>query len=311
MSSSDQYLRKCSLIVSTGGDGLDLSQLRIVFKTRQSDVQTPNTAIIRVYNLSDHTAQSVQKEFTAVRLQAGYETGAFGTIFDGTIKQVRRGRENPTDTYLDILAGDGDKAYNQAVISKSMAAGYTDKDELDALVQSMGLPPGYIADMTPGAGQRGQVLYGLARDHMRNLADRNGMTWSIQNGQVQMIPNTGYKPGTAVVLNSNTGMIGLPEQTEGGILVRSLLNPNIKIGCLLQIDNASIQQDLFGGKFLNAPGRLENLKGVKPKITSDGFYKTYVAEFEGDTRGEPWYCDMTCLAVDKSAPANSSVKAPA
>jgi len=308
---SDQYLRKCSLIVSENGSGIDLSQMRIVFKTTQSDVQTPNTAVIRVYNLSDKTAKSVQKEFTAVRLQAGYETGAFGTIFDGTIKQVRRGRENPTDTYLDILAADGDKAYNQGVISKSLAAGATAEDERNALIDAFGLPKGYVADLPPGAAQRGQVKYGMARDHMRDLANTNGMTWSIQNGQIQMIPNTGYRPGTAVVLNSNTGMIGLPVQTEGGILVKCLLNPNIKIGSLLQINNASIQRDLIGGKLLNAPGRLEELSGFRPKVTDDGFYRVYVNEFEGDTRGTPWYNDITCLAVDRSAPADKSVKAPA
>jgi baseplate hub protein gp41 len=308
---SDQYLRKCSLIVSDSGKGLDLSEMRIVFKTTQSDVQTPNAALIRVYNLSDETAQSVKKEFTAVRLQAGYETGAFGTIFDGTIKQVRRGRENPTDTYLDILAADGDKAYNQGVISKSLAAGATPSDERKALIDAMGIPAGYVADMPPGAAQRGQVKYGMARDYMRDLADTNSMTWSIQNGQVQMIPTTGFRPGTAVVLNSNTGMIGLPVQTEGGILVKCLLNPNIKIGCLLQIDNKSIQGNLLGGKLLNAPGRLENLQGFQPKITDDGFYRVYVNEFEGDTRGLPWWNNITCLAVDRSAPAAISVKAPA
>lgn len=310
MTVSDQYLRKCSLIVSANGSGLDLSQMRIVFKTTQSDVQTPNTALIRVYNLSDDTANSVQKEFTRVRLQAGYEAGAFGTIFDGTIKQTRKGRENPTDTYVDILAADGDQAYNQGFISKSLAAGATAEDERKALATAMGIPEGYVADLPPGAAQRGQVKYGMSRDFMRDLADSNGMTWSIQNGQLQMIPNTGYRSGTAVVLNSNTGMVGLPQQTEGGILVKCLLNPNIKIGCLVQIDNASIQKDLLGGQLLNAPGRLEDLQGFRPKTTADGFYRVYVSEFEGDTRGQPWYTDITCLAVDKSASVDQSVKAP-
>lgn len=308
---SDQYLRKVGLIVSDGGDGLNIDELRVVFKVSQSDVQTPNHAIIRVYNLSDETAQAIQKEFTAVRLQAGYQDGAYGVVFSGTIKQVRRGRESPTDTFLDILAADGDQAYNLGFVNKSLAAGATAEDERNALVDAMGIPKGYVADMPPGAAQRGQVKFGMARDYMRDLSSTNNMTWSIQNGQVQMIPNTGYRPGTAVVLNANTGMIGLPVQTEGGILVKCLLNPNIKIGSLLQIDNQSIQRDLFGGKLLNAPGRLEELQGIKPKITDDGFYRVYVNEFEGDTHGQPWYNEITCLAVDKSSPEAQSVKNPA
>ena len=40
----------------------------------------------------------------------------------------------------------------------------------------------------------------------------------------------------------------------------------------------------------------------------DGFYKVLVHEIEGDTRGEPWYSTLTCLAVDKSAAAGSQVQ---
>lgn len=309
--SSDQYLRKCSLVVTAGSSGLDLSQLRIVFKTTQSDVRTPNTALIRVFNLSDQTAQSVANEFSAVQLQAGYENGAFGTIFSGTIKQVRRGRVSPTDTYLDILAADGDIPYNQGIINKSLAAGATPTDERSALVNSMGIPLGYSADMPPGAAQRGQVKYGMSRDYMSDLANSNGMNWSIQNGQVVMIPKTGFRPGTAVVLTSDTGLIGLPQQTAGGILAKCLLNPNIKIGALVQINNKSIQQNLLSGELLNSPNASQAFAAFQPKITADGFYKVYVNEFSGDTRGQDWYNDITCLAVDMSAPAATSVKAPA
>jgi hypothetical protein len=325
---SDQYLRKVSLVVTSPTqqgptpsgaalgnsaiqNGLDLSQLRISFKVTQSDVRTPNTALIRVFNLSDQTAQSVANEFSDVQLQAGYENGAFGTIFSGTIKQVRRGRVSPTDTYLDILAADGDIPYNQAVIIKSLAAGATNKDKLDALAKSMGIPLGYIPDLPPGAIQRGQVMYGMSRDYMSDLAHNTGTSWSIQNGQIQMIPKTGYRPGTAVVLNSDTGLIGLPQQTAGGILAKCLLNPNIKIGALVQINNASIQRDLLGGQLLFSPNASQAFPAFQPKITADGIYRVYVSEFEGDTRGQPFYTSITCLAVDMSAPAATSVQAPA
>jgi hypothetical protein len=307
VTSSDQYLRKVGLTLINGSKGLDLSNMRVRFITSQSDIETPNHVIIRVYNLSDATAQSAQKEFQNVILQAGYETGAFGIIFTGTIKQIRRGREDATDTYLDISAADGDIAYNQGIINKTLAAGATAADERNALISAMGIPAGYVADMPPGAAQRGQVKYGMARNYMRDLADTNGMTWSIQNGQVQMIPTTGYRPGTAVVLNSNTGMIGLPQQTEGGILVKCLLNPNIKIGGMVQINNASIQKSLLGGQTLQRPGRLEDQAGLLPKTTNDGFYKVYVCEHEGDTRGQEWYSKLTCLSIDKSSPPNQSV----
>jgi hypothetical protein len=71
-----------------------LSALRVVFHVRRGDLQTPNSAAIRVYNVSETTKQRIEKEFTRVVLQGGYQ-GNFGIIFDGTIKQVRRGQEQP------------------------------------------------------------------------------------------------------------------------------------------------------------------------------------------------------------------------
>lgn len=304
---SDQWIRKCVLVVSAGGKGLDLSQMRIVFKTFQSDARTPNHAIIRVYNLSDDTAQRVQREFTDVTLQAGYENGHFGVIFKGTIKQVRRGRINATDTYTDVLAADGDLAYTQAVINKSIARA-TATDQRDAARQAMNIPNGYVADLPQSALSRGKVLFGMAGDTLSTVADTAGMTWSIQGGELVMIGLTSYRPGEAVVLNSATGLIGLPEQTEAGISVRCLLNSNLRIGSLVRIDNASVQRAFLGPEFLFTPGRLEDVKGFQPKIADDGYYRIYCCEFDGDTRGAPWYANLICLAVDKSAPPDKSVK---
>lgn len=41
-------------------------------------------------------------------------------------------------------------------------------------------------------------------------------------------------------------------------------------------------------------------------VTDDGYYKIIVLEHEGDTRGNPWYSNIVCLAVDMSANANQA-----
>jgi hypothetical protein len=310
-SNQQQFLRKIGLFVTAGSSGLDLSNMRIVFKTFQSDIQsTPNHATIKVYNLSDATAKSVQKEFTAVRLQAGYEGGSYGAIFNGTIKMVRRGRDNATDTYLEILAADGDVGRNFGVVNTTLAAGAKLGDQIAATTKALGLPASYVPpDIPLAALTRGKVLYGMARDRMDDISASASATWSIQNGQVQIVPLTSYIPGTAVVLNSNSGMIGLPQQTEDGIHIQALINPRIKIGALLQIDNKSIQGAFLGGKNLFNQGRLENIPLLLPKVTWDGFYRVYVAEHDGDTRGQAWYSTITCLAIDASAPSATAVLA--
>lgn len=297
---SRQYLRKVSLLVGAGDQGLDLSELHIEFKVRQWDLQTPNSTLIRAWNLKPETAERVKKEFTRVVLQAGYEEGPFGTIFDGSIIQAKLGRANATDTYLDIVAADGDQAYNFAVVNKSLAAGSTAKDHAQAAIGAMadhGVSQGYLPDQLTGNPlPRGKVLHGMARDQLRGIASNTATKWSIQSGSVQMVPLTGVIPGAAVVINAGSGMIGIPEQTQDGIRVRTLLNPDIKMGGAVQINNADINRAELA---VSLQGQLQN--AFLPRVTDDGFYRVIVAEHSGDTRGNDYYTDLTCIALDDGA----------
>ncbi|WP_457818986.1 hypothetical protein, partial [Staphylococcus aureus] len=72
----------------------------------------------------------------------------------------------------------------------------------------------------------------MARDFMRGAARTAQAVWSIQDGKVQLVPETSYRPGLIPVITSETGMIGLPEQTQNGITVKMLLNPYVKISQL-------------------------------------------------------------------------------
>jgi len=299
---TSEWLRRCSLIVSdAAGNGLDLSQLHIQFKVGQSDLETPNNAYIRVYNLSEKTSKQIQKEFTQVTLQAGYVNGAFGIIHSGTIKQIRRGKFNNMDTYLDIMAADTDIGLNFGVVNKTLAAGAKPSDQAQVYANAMQAPIGF---QQYGVGDvaliRGKVMYGMARDGMRNLARSTGTTWSVQNGKVVVIPLTGYLPSEAVVLNSRTGLIGLPEQTQEGISATCLLNPKIQIGTQVQINNADIQRAQVNIDY--------TAFNVFPSIADDGFYRVLVCEHEGDTRGQPWYSKLVCLTVNPTVAPNKAVQ---
>nr|WP_272545656.1 hypothetical protein [Burkholderia cepacia]MDC6101713.1 hypothetical protein [Burkholderia cepacia] len=281
------------------GEALDLSELRIVFRVQRGDLQTPNSARIRVYNVSANTARRAQsKEFTRVVLQAGYE-GNYGIIFDGQIKQVRRGRESQTDTFIDITAADGDSAYNFAVVNTTLAAGSTPADHVAAACTAMGqygVQQGYLPELPSNPLPRGKVMFGMARDFMRWTARTTQTVWSIQDGKVVMVPETAYMPGEIPVITSATGMVGLPQQTANGIEVKMLLNPSVKIGRLIWLDNASIQQYEYS---LNVGQQAENERiEMQAKLQDDGFYYVMLAEVSGDTRGEEWYTSVVCLAAD-------------
>ncbi len=302
--------RKTSLMLVEGEKALDLSDLRFRFSTKQEDEEGPNNCEIRVFNLSGDTIKKIRGEYSRVILQAGYESAAFGVIFDGTIKQYRIGREG-TESYLDILAADGDIAYNYATVNRSLAAGTDAGERIAALVQAMGKygtkPGTMIIPSTGGTLPRGKVLFGMAKSIMRAEVQNIGATWSIQDGYVNVIPLTGYLPGEAVQLNHFSGLVGRPEQTADGIRARCLLNPKIVIGGLVIINNSSINQTLQQNPNA-APLAYNQWAGLQAlaNVTTDGVYRVYVAEHMGDTRANDYYTDLICLTVD---PVTETVKA--
>ncbi|MGH8786835.1 MAG: phage protein, partial [Cupriavidus necator] len=70
----------------------------------------------------------------------------------------------------------------------------------------------------------------------------------------------------------------------------------VKIGRLIQIDNASVQQYEYS---LNVGQQAQNERiRQQAKLQDDGFYYVMLAEHDGDTWGNDWYTETICLAAD-------------
>src|SRR5579859_2923133 len=274
---SVQFERSISLTLTSGSSpqtGLDLSDLHIKFTVSNADVETPNIAIIRIYNVSDATARKAINEFDGVVLQAGYKNNT-GIIFRGTVKQFKRGRESNVDNFLDIYAADSDLAYNFGFVNKKLAEGITRQQKAAQIANGMGasLDPNMNNLLTGGALPRGKVLFGLGRVYMGDIANTNSGRWSLQQGKITFVPLDGYLPGVAVKINSLTGMIGIPEATDNGVSVQCLLNPQIKIGNTVQINarditRTEVKEQIFPN-YNSAPALFAN-------VTYDGLYRVLV-----------------------------------
>jgi hypothetical protein len=303
-----QYGRKISLIVGSDGGGLDFSAFRVTFNIRRGDFQAPNSADVRIYNLADETTNRITTEFTRIVIQAGYE-GNFGMLFDGTIKQARAGRVDAKDSYVDIVAADGDQAYNFSTIALSLAAGGQPSDAVQAFVKAMatqGISQGYTPELSANGSVRGRVYYGLTRDELREWAEVQDVLWSIQDGKLTLIPKTSYVPGDTPLISPQTGLIGVPEQTQNGIQMRVLLNPAMRIGQLVKLDS-TINAYRYG---LDVQSQASNaLLASSIKTNADGLYYVMTADHIGDTRGNEWYTDLTCLAVDATVPPSAAPRA--
>ena len=316
------FLRVCSLSLTgassrviTGGGSTDLD---IVFDIKATTLQAPNVASFRVFNPSQDTIAAFKnKEFKTVQFSAGYEDHS-GSVYYGNIMQSRAGRENAVDGYLDIFCADAGNAYQQARVTKTLPAGYTPRDRLQVALDALA-PFGVTlrtvnVDLLTPKYPRGAAIAGMARDVIRSVALSAGAVWSIQDGRfLDIIDHNKPTPGpTKWVLNSSSGMVGIPEQTENGVLVRSLLNPAWGVNDLVQVDQEAIntaERDnnyLYGGADIGERNFDLANTGV---IAADGLYRILALSRHGQTRGPEWYDDLTLLAATGASPNQQQVDA--
>jgi hypothetical protein len=306
---TDLWLRRWRLIM-TGPNGKAFTlqteskgrDFRCSFQTQASDGITPETAIITVYNLSDSTMKGLVKEFDQVILEAGYQEGRYGIIFNGIVKQYSRGHEeNMTESYFRIFAAHSDITFRFAVANATLAADSTSQARMDeaqrsALLKKEASIGQQDLPSRPGGLYRGAVLWGAVTDVMSEEATHANMVWSIQDGKMVLVKSDSYVQGQIIDLNAETGLIGHPEVTDNGISVTSLLNPAARVRGLVKLNNDSIN-------WTGAPGGSNvvywpDVSSINTYdlLSNDGLYIILVRTHEGDTRGNPWYTHMTCMA---------------
>lgn len=328
-------------LLNKDGKGIVLSDFKVVFDIQKTAPQSFAGFVgnFRVYNLSQDTQNRIMgDEFAKVRVVAGYDglektvdeaqvgvvreinpenvgqqDGAnYGLIFNGDIRFTIAGKDNATDSWLLLQCIDSWEGHLEAKTITTLSAGWKWQDVFDQGMKDYapyGITRGSIPEMPTTVYPRGRVLYSKTCELMTEIAMQCNADWWYENEQVHMRPEGKYLH-EAVVLNANTGLIGRPQQTMGnGVNVRCLINPNIHMGGLIRLDQASVYRAaLSTDEIGNAPGRISEqdsngnytVSGVvnqqPASINTDGDYIVGCIDYHGDTRGNAWYMDMVCIA---------------
>ncbi len=288
-----QWLRACRFLVGKGNSGIDFSGLRIVFDVKKNDLLAPNTASVKVYNANERTVGKVIKEFDAMHLEVGYRDGSLRVVYSGTVIQAFRYREGP-DTVLELVGGDGDRAYTYGIVNATMSAGSTPASQLKAAV---GMQPDLLAGTIAQSGTeaslpRGKVMFGPFRDLARRAGKNMGSQVYIDSGKLMAVPGGGVLPGDPVELSPETGLVQSAQQTIDGVQCQCLINPNVRIGALIHLDASYVVE-----------ARRDNQQTTTSAmpISKSGYYRVISCQYQGDTRGGPWYCKITGVAMDMTA----------
>lgn len=289
------YGRRYRLIISDKNkDGFDLSNMRIVFSVRKTILLETVYSVIRVYNLNSTTENAIIQAGIRVTLEAGYEGENFGVIFDGDVVQVVRGKENATDYYIDIVSVDSERFLNDGFVEFSMLRGQTQRTVIDHIAQSATNPASLGNISSTYNNQeliRGKVVFGKAKDYLHQIAKSGSAQFYMEDGRVNLIRAEDLPNDEIFRLTYESGLIGIPEQTEQGVNIQCLLNPRIKCNSRVSIDNESIVERQI------EVGTLQRL------LDRDGVYRVIAITYVGDTRGDEWYANLQTVSQPGYLPA--------
>lgn len=336
---SQNWMRHFELrLTDKNNNDIELGGLKVTFKINWFNVSTSTrSGVFKIYNLSRNTSNKILNgEFTKIRVIAGYDGIApavdasqvgiarsvdpmavgqsdgrnYGQLFSGEIRYTLTGKDNPTDSYILIQAADSDRAFVTSTSRQTLAAGWTAATQFDALMKDFeanGVTRGRTIRFPPTVHSRGCVLHGLTRELMDNLAEKCHATWMLVDNQLHMMDKHDYVH-EPVILNSATGLIGMPQQTIGnGINARCLINPNIQVNGLIDLNQASVYQSTLAKGVEDAKFSPDN-KGNDPgniivkskSIDADGRYLVQGIMYSGNTRGQEWYMDLACQSFTAS-----------
>lgn len=306
-----QWKRNCKLTIQIDTNepkALDLSQFKIVFTVGQATSEQPKAAEIYIYNLSASTMNLLagvdsQKINTQVILECGYGS-ELSVVFKGRVFQYRRGRDNPTDTWLCVLAISGDAVQNDALVNQSIPAG-TSKNEVSNILVSetnkYGLVTGEIANISEQQYPRGRVFFGSLHDSIQQFGKENNIDFDYSDDVINSINKLGFSVEPVQVLTPKTGMVGMPQLTSEGLTVKCLLNPKLKRKGRIQVDMSNLQTESYdigySGQQVDQP-----YKNPKLATNAEGMFIIQAIEHSGDTRGDEWYTHLVCTAINAVVP---------
>lgn len=255
---------------------LRVEGLRVVFKIDRDLKPQPNQSEIVIYNLSESSRAKLEHVGQRVVLEAGY-VGGVAQVFSGDVRRAFSTKQGP-DWLTKIEAGDGERAFAFARVSKSYGPGTKIADVLRDTVKSLKTDPGTALEKVGevvGEFVSGFAQHAKASTELTRLLGQHGYSWSIQDGRIEVLGPKDSLPETVPVLTSETGLVGSPtiavptKRTQPATMkCRSLLLPMLRPG-----QRVKLKAEAISGLF------------IATKVTHTG-----------DTHGDDWFTEIEATA---------------
>ena len=227
------------------GSGVEIDGLRVRFRVHRIPGKQ-DAATVDVWGLGIDTYQQIGDYRTVTRIVAGYEDGPLGDVCQGqTVRDSVRRQITDGEVVTTWQVQESATYFQDVRLSAAWSGSVTSDELLSYVARQVGATPAYQAAPRTVTYARGYALPSDWRAALTSLARDAGASWSIANGRLVLVPLDGSAARVrAVVLAPDSGLLGWPQQSDGGnVLARSLLQPGLLPGDAVRIDGDTLPGD--------------------------------------------------------------------
>ncbi|AYG07762.1 hypothetical protein D7M10_11960 [Pseudomonas fluorescens] len=278
--------------------------LRITFQVTHFAGGAFSVAEITIYNVSRYSSRQMLGDGSAgkyefITLEAGYD-GLFGSIFMGQITNVQLHLEDGGATRgIRFLCKSSAKERDQNLINLTLAPETDPVQIIEECAAVFGAEIQFYGDFSElKRRSRGTVLQGSPTACMNELAETFAFDWMVENGAIKIIKRDFALDNQVYVISSGTGMIGSPVVSDTEVGIRYTLNPKIKLGDTIKLESMAPRFEFSGAFFYDVP-----------RTIGEGYYKVNSLVFAGDSHGDQWESQISCLRLSAAAQAGISERA--
>lgn len=227
----------------TGQNTVDLSGLRITSKILKAGGPSMGTLDMQVFGMTASLMNQLstlgliwtQIRRNTVVLSAFDEGAVPSVVFQGTITNAWADFQAAPDVAFHVEAHTGLLEAVSSMGPTSFVGGADVALIMSGLATKMGLA---FENSGITSVLSNPYFWGSPRNQVQACADAAGINWIIDNGKLAIWPRGGARGGAVPLISPATGMIGYPAYTSKGIMVRTLYNPSIGYGGLVEVQSS-------------------------------------------------------------------------
>ena len=257
--------------------------LHVEFSFQKSDLESQNTGKLTIWNLSPAHLATLADKDCALSMRAGYNTH-LSLIFAGIISYMKTSMDG-ADRKTEIEVVDNLVQIRDTYVSVSYVGIVSWKMILDDVAAQMGVAISYSYNAEFVNVGNGFSFVGPAKDILTKGCDCCGLSWSIQNGVVQIKKPDDVMSREVYVLSPDTGLIGIPARVD---LEKSSSSKTTSTGKQMGWE---VEYLLNGAIDINDYVKLES-------ATVSGYFRVHSVEHSGDSQGSEWISKAQLLEVN-------------